>query len=135
MVFFNDPVSCVDHTQKAVRMALEMQDRARELHRDWLKTGYELDLRIGMAVGYATLGNIGFEGRMDYGAIGNVTNLAARLCGEANAGQIVTNQKTLGMIKDLVEFEPLKDLELKGVSRAVPAFNIVRLRGNGKTET
>ena len=128
MVFFNDPIPCVDHTQKAVRMALQMQDRARELRRDWLKTGYELDLAIGMAAGYATLGNIGFEGRMDYGAIGNVTNLAARLCGEAKAGQILTNQKTLGTIEDLVEFESLEELQLKGVSRSVLAFNIVKLR-------
>jgi class 3 adenylate cyclase len=128
MVFFNDPIPCVGHTEKAVRMVLQMQDRARELRRDWLKTGYELDLAIGMAAGYATLGNIGFEGRMDYGAIGNVTNLAARLCGEAKAGQILTNHKTLGTIEDLVEFESLEELQLKGVRRPVPAFKIIKLR-------
>ena len=82
MIFFNDPIPCDDHTEKAVRMALAMQTKVEELRGEWLKRGYELDLGIGMAAGYATLGNIGFEGRMDYGAIGNVTNLAARLCGE-----------------------------------------------------
>ena len=79
MVFFNDPIPCADHTEKAVRMALAMQSKVEELRAEWLKKGYELDLGIGMAAGYATLGNIGFEGRMDYGAIGNVTNLAAKL--------------------------------------------------------
>jgi class 3 adenylate cyclase len=80
MIFFNDPVLCPDHTEKAIRMALDMRFRVVELRKGWLKRGYDLDLGIGLAAGYATLGNIGFEGRMDYGAIGNVTNLAARLC-------------------------------------------------------
>jgi adenylate cyclase len=125
MIFFNDPIPCADHTEKAVRMALEMQAKVKELRRNWIKTGYELGLGIGMAVGYATLGNIGFEGRLDYGAIGNVTNLAARLCGEAKTGQILTNQKTLSKIENIVEVEALEELQLKGVSRAVAAFNIV----------
>jgi adenylate cyclase len=128
MIFFNDPIPCADHTEKAVRMALQMQAKVKELRRNWIKTGYELDLGMGMAVGYATLGNIGFEGRLDYGAIGNVTNLAARLCGEAKAGQILTNQKTLSKIEDIVDVEALEELQLKGVSRPVTAFNILRLK-------
>ena len=128
MIFFNDPIPCSDHTEKAVRMALDMQRKVVDLRKDWLKGGYDLDLGIGMAAGYATLGNIGFEGRMDYGAIGNVTNLAARLCAEAKARQILTNQKTLNKIEDLVEFEPLEELQLKGVGRPVAAFNIVKLK-------
>jgi class 3 adenylate cyclase/CheY-like chemotaxis protein len=128
MVFFNDPIPCADHTEKAVRMALAMQSKVEELRAEWLKRGYELDLGIGMAAGYATLGNIGFEGRMDYGAIGNVTNLAARLCSEAKARQILTNQRTLSKIENLVEYESLEELQLKGVSRPVAAFNIVRLK-------
>ncbi len=128
MVFFNDPIPCTDHTEKAVRMALEMRLRSKELRKDWLKKGYDLDLGIGLATGYATLGNIGFEGRMDYGAIGNVTNLAARLCGEAKGRQILTNQKTLNKIEKLVEAEPLEELHLKGFGRPVAAFNIVELK-------
>jgi adenylate cyclase len=128
MIFFNDPIPCVDHTDKAVRMALAMQSKVEELRVEWLKRGYELDLGIGMAAGYATLGNIGFEGRMDYGAIGNVTNLAARLCSEAKARQILTNQRTLSKIENLVDYEPLEELQLKGVSRPVAAFNIVKLK-------
>ena len=128
MVFFNDPLTSADHTEKAVRMALEMRDKAAELRKDWLKNGYDLALGIGLAAGYATLGNIGFEGRMDYGAVGNVTNLASRLSGEAKGGQILTNQRTLSKVENLVEVEPLEELTLKGFTRPVPAFNIVKFK-------
>jgi class 3 adenylate cyclase len=128
MVFFNDPIPCPDHTEKAVRMALEMQNEAKELRARWLRKGYELDLGIGLAVGYATIGNIGFEGRIDYDAIGNVTNLASRLCDEAKGGQTLVNQKALSKIEDLVDFETLPELRLKGFGRPVSAFNIVQLK-------
>ena len=128
MIFFNDPVLCPDHTEKAIRMALEMQLRVAELRKGWLKRGYDLDLGIGLAAGYATLGNIGFEGRMDYGAIGNVTNLTARLCGEAMGGQILVDRKTLSRIEELVEVEPRDELVLKGFPRPVAAFNIIRTK-------
>lgn len=127
MVFFNDPIPCSDHTEKAVRMALEMRDCARTLREGWVKKGYDLDLGVGLAAAYATLGNIGFEGRMDYGAVGNVTNLAARLCAEAKGGQILTNQKTLSKIEALVAAEPLEEFHLKGFGRPVAAFNILKL--------
>ncbi|HTM10131.1 MAG TPA: response regulator [Verrucomicrobiae bacterium] len=128
MIFFNDPIPCEDHTLCAVRMAVEMRSRAAELRAGWRKRGYDLDLGIGLACSYATLGNIGFEGRMDYGAIGNVTNLASRLCDEAKGGQILTNQKTLSKIDHLVEVEPLEELQLKGFARPVKALNIVALK-------
>ncbi|HET8564581.1 MAG TPA: response regulator [Candidatus Binatia bacterium] len=128
MIFFNDPIPCADHTEKAVRMALEMRVRVQELRKDWLRKSYDLDLGVGLAAGYATLGNIGFEGRMDYGAVGNVTNLAARLCAEARGGQILINQRTLSKIEDLVEVDVLEELQLKGFGRPVAAFNIVRLK-------
>ncbi len=128
MVFFNDPIPREDHTEMAVRMTVEMQARAKALRPGWLKKGYDLDLGVGIAAGYATLGTIGFEGRMDYGAVGNVTNLAARLSSEAKGGQILTNQRTLNKIEDLVEAEPLEELHLKGFHRPVAAFNIVKLK-------
>ena len=128
MIFFNDPVTCADHTEKAIKMALAMQLQVEELRKGWLKKGYDLDLGIGLAAGYATLGNIGFEGRMDYGAIGNVTNLAARLCGEAIGGQILIDRKTLSKIEELIEAEPRDELNLKGFPRPVAAFNIVRIK-------
>jgi adenylate cyclase len=132
MVFFNDPIPFDDHTEKAVRMALEMRERAKELRKGWLKNGYDLDLGVGLAAGFATLGNIGFEGRMDYGAVGNVTNLASRLCAEAKGGQILTNQQTLCKIENMVETEDLGEMQLKGIARPVAAFNILDLK-EGKT--
>jgi class 3 adenylate cyclase len=128
MIFFNDPIPCADHTEKAVRMTIEMQARVQELRKAWFKNGYDLDLGIGLAAGYATIGNIGFEERMDYDAIGNVTNLAARLCGEAKGGQILTDRKTLSKIEELVEAEAPEELQLKGFTRPVAAYNLLRLR-------
>ncbi len=128
MVFFNDPIPCPDHTEKALRMALAMRSQVRDLRTLWLKRGYDLDLGIGVAAGYATMGNIGFEGRIDYGAVGNVTNLAARLCAEAKGGQILIDQKSLSKIEGLVQVAPLAELSLKGLARPVTAFNILDLK-------
>jgi len=128
MVFFNDPIPCANHTERALRMALAMQARVQNLRMPWLKRGYDLDLGIGLAAGYATMGNIGFEGRMDYGAVGNVTNLAARLCAEAKGGEILIDQKSLIKIEELIEVEPLEELHLKGFGRPVTAYNVVRLK-------
>jgi class 3 adenylate cyclase/CheY-like chemotaxis protein len=126
MVFFNDPLPCEKHTERAVRMVLEMQAKAKELHTTWTRRGFDLHLGVGLVAGYATLGNIGFKGRFDYGAVGKVANLAARLCQEAKGGQILTERKTLSALEGLVEAEPLGEMHLKGVSRPVPAFNILR---------
>jgi adenylate cyclase len=128
MVFFNDPVPAPNPEERAIRMALAMRERAVELTRKWRKRGYELDLGVGIAQGYATIGAIGFEGRLDYGAIGTVTNLAFRLCGEAKAGQILVARRVLAAVEDLVEAEPVGELPLKGFLKPVPAFNVVRLR-------
>ncbi len=127
MVFFNDPIPHEDHTEKAARMAIELRDKVRELRTGWLKRGYDLDLGVGMAAGYATLGAIGFESRMDYGAVGNVTILAFRLSSEAKGGQILIDQKTLSKIENLVEVELLDKVHLKGFTRPVTVFNIVKL--------
>jgi adenylate cyclase len=130
MVFFNDPMPCADHRLRAVRMALEMQDRIKPMRSDWLKKGWDLDLGVGLVAGYAALGNVGFAERMDYGAIGSVTNLASRLCEKAKGGQILTNQKTLSEIDGLVvvDAEPLGELNLRGFARPVSTFNVTGLK-------
>ncbi len=128
MVFFNDPVTVSNPGERAVRMALAMRDRVAELIDKWRKLGYELDLGIGIAQGYATIGAIGFEARWDYGAIGTVTNLAARLCGEAKPGQILVPKRVLAVTEDLLEVEPVGELSLKGFHRSTAAYNILRLR-------
>jgi class 3 adenylate cyclase len=128
MIFFNDPIPVPNPAERAVRMAVAMRDRVVELTGKWRKKGFELDLGVGIAQGYATIGAIGFEGRWDYGAIGTVTNLAARLCGEAKPGQILISQRLLVTIEDLVESDPVGELALKGFHRPVSAYNVRRLR-------
>ena len=126
VIIFNDPIPCEDHPQHATLMALEMRDRVKELRGTWLKKGYDLDLGVGIAAGYATLGTMGFEGRMDYGTVGNLPNLAARLCAEAKGGQILTDQKTMSRLENAFEAEAIEQLSLKGIARPVLAYNILR---------
>src|SRR2546426_10419247 len=128
MIFFNDPVPVSDAPARAVRMAVAMRQRVDELLVRWKKRGYDLDFGVGISQGYATIGAIGFEGRLDYGAIGTVTNLAARLCGEAKPGQILISQRVYGAVEDSVDVEELGGLTLRGFSKPVPAFNVLRLR-------
>jgi adenylate cyclase len=128
MIFFNDPIPVSNPQERAVRMALAMRERVDDLMRGWRKRGYELDFGVGIAQGYATIGAIGFEGRWDYGAIGTVTNLAARLCGEAKPGQILVSRKLCGMVEDLASAEPVGELALKGFSRPVSAYNLTVLK-------
>jgi adenylate cyclase len=128
MIFFNDPVPVENPAERAVRMAVAMRERVTELATRWRKLDYDLDFGIGIAHGYATLGAIGFEGRWDYGAIGNVTNLAARLCGEARPGQILVARRVFTGVEDLVEATPVGELTLKGFSRPIPTYEIVTMR-------
>jgi adenylate cyclase len=125
MVFFNDPVPCPDPAARAVRMALAMRERVVELSDEWRRRGHELDFAVGIAQGYATLGKIGFEGRFDYAAIGTVTNLASRLCGEASGGQVLVSQRVCAAVDDLVDVRPVGELNLKGFAKPVPTFHVV----------
>jgi class 3 adenylate cyclase len=122
MIFFNDPVPVPDAPQRAVRMARQMQQRTAVLAQGWKRRGYDLQLGIGIAMGYATIGGIGFEGRIDYGAIGNVTNLAARLCGEAKGGEILLAPRVVAALgDDEAGLHPAGEFQLKGFARPVPA--------------
>jgi class 3 adenylate cyclase len=127
MVFFNDPAPLDDHELAAVRTAVAMRERFASLATSWRKRGYELGLGIGIGVGYATLGRIGFEGRYDYGAIGNVVITSSRLSDAAEAGQILISQRVFAAVEAAVDAEPIPDLVLKGLSRPVTAFNVRRL--------
>ena len=128
MIFFNDPVPVADAADRAVRMALAMREQVRDLKLKWRKLGHDLDFGVAIAQGYATIGAIGFEGRWEYGAIGSVPNLAARLCGEAKPGEILVPQRFLGKVEDWVEAESAGELTLKGFHRPVSAYNILRLK-------
>lgn len=128
MVLFNDPLPCPDPSERAVRMAVEMRTRIAELSAKWRKRGHELGFGVGIAQGYATLGRIGFEGRFEYAAIGTVVNLAARLCGEARSGQILVDGKVHSAVESLAGTEPVGELVLKGIHRAVATFNVLEMR-------
>ena len=128
MVFFNDPLPCPNPAERAVRMALAMRERMRELCVVWRGRGHDLGFGIGIALGDATLGTIGFEGRTHYGAIGSVVNLASRLCDEARDGQILASEPVCAALDGLVVAEPVPDLRLKGFARPVPAFEVVAAR-------
>ena len=128
MVFFNDPVQVTDHQLRAVRMAVAMRDAFAELSSGWRKRGYDLGFGTGIATGYATLGRIGFEGRFDYGAVGQVVNLGARLVGYAKGDQILLSQRVHAAVEDHVVVESVGELTLKGMQKPVHAFNVVSLK-------
>jgi class 3 adenylate cyclase len=124
MVFFNDPVPCEDGPLRSIRMSLAMRTRVQGLAESWAHQGHDLALGIGIAQGYATLGKIGFDGRLDYAAIGSVTNLASRLCDEAAAWQILVTERVFSAAGSLVIGEDAGSRELRGFSRSVHAFSV-----------
>jgi adenylate cyclase len=127
MVFFNDPIPLDDPAQRAVEMALAMRDRVEKLIAGWSRLGHDLGFGVGVAQGFASLGRIGYEGRFDYAAIGTVTNLAARLCGEADAGQVLVSQRVFSAVEDVAVGESVGALKLKGFSRPIRAFGVSRM--------
>ncbi len=128
MILFNAPIALDDHVKRAVKMAVEMRDLIGALTERWRNRGHSLGFGVGIALGYATLGQIGFEQRLEYAAIGSVTNLASRLCDEAKAGQIVVARRVYGMVEAFVDARPLDDLQLKGFNHPVLAVEILRWR-------
>jgi len=128
MILFNDPVPVDEHEMQAIRMALRMRESMKVLARNWTKRGHALGFGVGIAGGFATIGTIGFEGRLDYGAIGTVTNLAARLCGEAGDGQILISPRIYSKTELLIDAGSVGELALKGFQRPVHAHNVVGLR-------
>jgi class 3 adenylate cyclase len=132
MLIFNDPAPLDDPAMAAVRMALDLRDAVARLSLGWRKLGYQLGCGMGIAQGFATIGTIGFAGRQDYGVIGAVNNLAARLCGEAAPGQILVAQRVFGRVEDRVVAESMGELKLKGLHAPVTAFNVVGLKESEK---
>ncbi len=126
LVVFNDPIPVPDHGAKAVRMAVEMRERMQELSAQWSRYGHRLGFGIGIAQGYATVGPIGFDQRLDYSVIGSIPNLASRLCDQARPGQILVSQRIYVAISSEAEMQPVGELSLKGFQNPVPAYEVIR---------
>jgi adenylate cyclase len=127
-LFFNDPIEIPDAALRAVRLGCALREEMTDLTPRWRKRGYDLDVGAGIALGYATCGEVGFEGRSDYAAIGVVTNLASRLADEAKAGQILITQRLYAEVEDDVDIEPMGEFTLKGFQRPVAALSVVGVR-------
>lgn len=128
MVFFNDPLPLDEPARRAIEMSIEIRDRVGDLTAQWHRRAIDLGIGIGVAQGYATLGRIGFEGRFDYAAIGSVTNLAARLCAAAAAGQILVAQRAFTAVEEHIAANPVGELDVRGFSRAVRAYAVDGIR-------
>src|SRR5207248_4832035 len=125
MVFFNDPLPTLEPAKRAIEMAVAMREAAQQVLKVWHRHGHDIGFGVGIAQGYATLGQIGFAERMDYTAIGTVCNLAARLCGEAKDGQILISSRVAGAVEDSGRLEQVDEVSLKGLSQAVVVYNVV----------
>ena len=106
-------------------MALEIRDAIGALTETWSRLGHEIGFGIDTALGFATLGTIGFEGRFDYAPIGTVSNVASRLCDEAKPGQILISPRVLMKVENAVKVEPVGEFALKGIRRPLAAYNVL----------
>lgn len=128
LVFFGDPIMYNNHAERAIRMAIDMREKVRELRNHWLKSGCNIDIYFGLNTGYVTVGNIGSEIQMNYTVIGHQVNIAHRLQMEARPGQILITARTLSEIKDVVETEIIKNVKLKGIIKPIDVYDVLRLK-------
>jgi adenylate cyclase len=124
MLLLNAPVPCPEPALRGVRMAAEMQGAMQSVVSGWRIRGHEIGFGVGLAKGPATVGRIGYEGRSDYTAIGNVVNLASRICAAAEDGQILIDQAAAAEIGDSYALVPLGTRPLRGFTEAVPVFSV-----------
>jgi class 3 adenylate cyclase len=128
MVFFNDPLPCPDPAERAVRLAVGMREAMARLAGEWQRRGHAIGFGVGIAQGFATLGQIGFEDRFDYSAIGTVVNTASRLGDAAADGQILVTSRVAGAVRALTELADVGPLKVKGLSRPIAVSNVVALK-------
>lgn len=124
MIIFNDPLPCDDPARDALQMGLAMHARMRELGSEWRKLGHRLGFGVGLSLGYATVGMVGFEGRFDYTANGSAVNLAARLCDEANDGELLLSARAFSAVEDALPEARLEELQLKGFNGPVDVYRV-----------
>jgi adenylate cyclase len=125
MVLVNAPIPCLDDPAlRGVRLAIEMQDAAQALIVGWRSRGHAIGFGVGLALGPATVGRIDTGSRLDYTAIGNVVNLASRLCAAAEDGQILIDPSLAERVGDVAPVTKLGKRALKGFDSEVPVFSI-----------
>ncbi len=122
MAYFGDPVVREDPALDAVQMASELREPMNKLVDAWTRRGYDLSYGIGLAHGYATLGVVGFDGRYDYTPVGAVVNLAARLCSQASAAQVLLDHATHAATSHRVASQHYADVDLKGYGKAARSY-------------
>lgn len=124
MVLFNDPLPCDDPAADAVRLAIAMRARMADLCKSWKRMGYRLGFGVGVSLGYATVGMVGFEGRFDYTASGTAINLASRLCDEAEDSEILLSPRAAIAVEDEFQVESRGELSLKGLREPIEVFRL-----------
>jgi class 3 adenylate cyclase len=125
MVYFNDPLPCADPAGEAIRMADAFREEMKAWCAEWRSRGYNLGLGMGISLGQATIGEIGFEGRHDYGVIGRSVNLAARLCAEAADGEILVDEQAYEGARGIAKMQFIGHLSLKGFQAPAPVYNVL----------
>lgn len=125
MVLFNDPFPCDDPAGDAVRLAIAMRERMAELCITWKKIGHRLGFGVGVSLGYATVGLVGFEGRVEYSASGTAINLASRLCDDARDGEILLSPRVRIAVEDYFQIELRDEKTFKGIREPVEVFRIM----------
>ena len=126
-IVFNDPLECTEPAARAVRLAVALRDRVWELAEGWNRLGFELQLAAGVALGHATIGRIGFEQRWEYGPVGTVPTLAARLCESAAPGQLLVSRRVFAATEAVAITEPAGELELRGIAKPTSAWDVLAL--------
>lgn len=125
MVLFNDPLPCDDPAGEAVRLAIDMRESMARLCKRWKRYGHRLGFGVGVSLGYATVGMVGFEGRFDYTASGTAVNLAARLCDEAEDGEILLSPRAAIAIEDENKVASIGEKILKGIREPIEVFRLI----------
>ena len=128
LVFFGDPESDgeIEDALKCVEMALRMRERVAELQHFWREQGVpkEMQIRMGIATGFCTVGNFGSEQRLDYTALGRPVNLASRLEGLADPNSIFIDQNTYNLIHEHVSCETVDQITPKGMARSIKVYRV-----------
>ena len=126
MVLLNAPVTCEDPAHRGIRLAIDMQDAVQALIGKWNADGHTVGFGVGIAMGPATVGTLGYDGRLDYTAIGPVVNIASRLCGLAVDGQILVDPVVTEQVSDRVALTSIGERPIKGYDYAIEVFAVVR---------